>query len=533
MRLTYLHIDQAPSCGGLLDGLKANLFRDQAEINIGMQPLCLLGPNGSGKSQFLQVVAELFQAAWHTHRPDEERADSNPSLSFILSYEIAASPDKPPTRVRLSRSSDASVRSVTMEVNDGSEYRSVEPRSAEYGRHLPPHIVGYTSGDNETLSLPFFVSRSEYADAVGRAALKADQWSTVVPDNRLLLIDYSTHLEVLIANLMIGKEELREAIIQHATLDGLASWRCVIQLNHADAPTAPRGSARRKGIQLTDELELYIRNMKNSATSWHYDPKTEVYTFDFLVDDQTRKAFRHYWTDAGHLYRSFHKLAMLNDLVISKTARSRIKKEMGNRHFASRLPEPQDESKVFRFEEVRFFKSLPNGERLPVDYVALSDGEHQQAQIFGVFAMMTEPNTLFLLDEPESHFNPQWRVKFISRLMGLPVKGIDTQEIILTSHAPFVASDISREQVRIFSKSGNKLEVKKPEIETYGATYDSILSHCFGIEPPISQLALDEIETLKKSGSINEIKDAMSRLGSSVQKAFLADRLRELSEKSN
>lgn len=30
------------------------------------------------------------------------------------------------------------------------------------------------------------------------------------------------------------------------------------------------------------------------------------------------------------------------------------------------------------------------------------------------------PDVLFLLDEPESHFNPQWRVKFISRLLDLP-----------------------------------------------------------------------------------------------------------------
>lgn len=50
---------------------------------------------------------------------------------------------------------------------------------------------------------------------------------SAVPDNRLLLVDYGTHLEVLIANLMIGEPNLRAALIEHAELENLASWRCI------------------------------------------------------------------------------------------------------------------------------------------------------------------------------------------------------------------------------------------------------------------------------------------------------------------
>jgi energy-coupling factor transporter ATP-binding protein EcfA2 len=71
----------------------------------------------------------------------------------------------------------------------------------------------------------------------------------------------------------------------------------------------------------------------------------------------------------------------------------------------------------FSVLKVRFW---PVGERKnAVDYVSLSDGEHQQALILGIYAMINEKNALFLLDEPESHFNPQWRVKFVQRLMDL------------------------------------------------------------------------------------------------------------------
>ena len=62
-------------------------------------------------------------------------------------------------------------------------------------------IIGYTSGENETLNIPFLVSRSGYADDVARAALNGGT-EQAIPDNRLMLIDYATNLEVLFANLM-------------------------------------------------------------------------------------------------------------------------------------------------------------------------------------------------------------------------------------------------------------------------------------------------------------------------------------------
>ncbi|WP_321337353.1 restriction system-associated AAA family ATPase [uncultured Cohaesibacter sp.] len=528
MKLIHLEIIEASSCGGLLDGFAVDLYRPAIDSNQALRPLCLLGPNGSGKSQFLQVVAEIFQAAWHTHEPEEERAEANPHLLFKLTYETSDTDGSNVRRVKISRTSETKPRgAVRMELHDGENYKAVEDTSSpEYGKHLPSSIVGYTSGDNETLSLPFAVSRSEYAEAVRNAAMPDTAPRTTVSDNRLLLIDYSTHLEVLIANLMIGEPSLRSALIEHAKLENLSSWRCIIQLNHAGSPNAPRGAKTgRKGIQLTEELERYIDQLKRCATCWDYQEKHEVYTFDFLVGEASREGFREFWQSPSDLYRSIHKLAMLNDLMIPKTARTRIKRDIENKHFAARLPEPQEESKVFRFEEVRFNKLSKDGKPEPVDYVSLSDGEHQQAQVFGMFAMMRDPRTLFLLDEPESHFNPQWRVKFISRLTKLPVEGLIDQEILLTSHAPFVASDLTRDHVRIFSKLDGKLSASKPEIETFGATFDRILSHCFSVQPPISQVARDEIERLKSSGTAEEIEEALSSIGSSVERALLADRL--------
>jgi len=538
MRLQALKVHEASSCGGLLDGLEVSFTTDSNNANESIRTHCLLGPNGSGKSQFLQLIAEIFQSAWHLHSPHEEREASDQRTEFELEYMISPAGKGPGERVRLSRAKSSKAAKIEMhKLNQDQQWISIPSGSQDFGDRLPSLVIGYTSGDNETLSLPFFVSRSGYSADVREAALKkySSSHQERVADNRLLLIDYSTHLEVLVANLLLGSEGVQAAIIGHAQLDSLASFRCIVQLNHLTRLKArARGPGLRKGVQLTPELEEYVDALMRCSTCWSYDSRKETYVFDVLVDAETRRAFASFFSSSIEIYRAFHKLALLNDLAIPKAARDRLEQEIETRRFASRLPEPQEEEKVFRFEQVRFHRGLPSDDREPLDYVSLSDGEHQQAQIFGVFSMITEANALFILDEPESHFNPQWRVQFVKRLIELPVFRTGSQEVVLTSHAPFVPSDISREHVHIFSKKeSGSVEVRKPDIETYGATFDRILEHCFDVRPPISQLARDKISELMASDDVEELQTAMSKLGSSVEKAFLADRLRQLRQEKS
>lgn len=541
MKLTRVHIIKAATCGGLLDGLDVGLRGSQ----IGPEqfaPLCLVGPNGAGKSQFLQVVAEAFQTVFHACVENEERAKGNEDLQFEIEYVIRPAGAGERVAVRLSRRSDGRRRpTLKIERKDGLEWAGCSLEEPATHALLPSRIVGYTSGDNETLSLPFLVSRSGYADAVGKQALTREPVaeSRPIPDTRLMLVDYGTHLEVLVANLLLGAVEERDALLLDAKLKELHSFRCVIQLAHRAVPklSARETSTRkRKGVQLTDELERYIDQLKRCSTCHAYDEKSEIYVFDFLVTDQTREAFLTFWTTTIELYSALHKLAMLNDLAIPKVTRERLLRDIKTRRFASRLPEPQDEDRVFRFEQVRFRPKVGEG---VVDYVSLSDGEHQLAQILGTMCMVSFPNVLFLLDEPESHFNPQWRVKFISRLMDLPTANgkrgeagsvAAQQDCLLTTHSPFVPSDMPRRNVLIFKKGDCKVEVRLPDIETFGTTFDAILGECFGVRPPMSEVPRREIKELMDSEDADEIKAGIAKLGDSVEKVFLMDHLRQISK---
>lgn len=544
MKLLRIHIISADTCGGLLDNLHIGL-RNPLIDYLSFSPLCLIGPNGAGKSQLLQIIAEIFQSVFHACLPKEERVEGNPDLQFEIEYLISPNNNSSPLRVRIARKKIGRKRPALMIQRwDKEEYDWIDCDLDEPETHnlLPKKIVGYSSGDNQTFSLPFLVSRSGYADEVGTKALSTQGSDQSIPDTRLMLIDYATHLEVLVANLLLGRNEQQQALLSEANLKGLHSFRCIIQLAHSEAPKAQpkiRKHTGRKGIQLTEELEAYLDRLKRCATCSTYDEKTETYTLDYWVNDQTKEAFRHFWDSALDLYSAFHKLSMLNDLVLPKKTRERFRRDTRTRRFASRLPEPQDENKVFRFERVSF--SSQNSNEV-VDYVSLSDGEHQLGQLLGTFCMLSFPNVLFLLDEAESHFNPQWRVQFISRLLDLPTQNGDRrgkslatqQDCLLTTHAPFIPSDMQRDRVFIFSKKEEEgdIKVKNPDIETFGATFDSIVEECFGVRPPISQVSRDEIDELMKSDDQKEIRDGLKHLGDSVEKAFLADHLRQLASKN-
>jgi restriction system-associated AAA family ATPase len=529
MKLISLYIHKAETCGGLLDGLFVP-FREDAIVSSLFDPLCIIGPNGSGKSQLLQVIAEIFQLVFWTFLPHEERGAPNDSLQFEIEYLMSGKiAIKETDRVKISKlESDLNPNGdIQLEVFRGDRWVAVTDGNI-IASLLPKKIIGYTSGDNETLSLPFFSSRAGYAEEVGNSALDPSKKDKHIPDPRLLLIDYGTNLEVLVANLLLNPDDVKARLLEQPNLRSLTSFRCVIQLNHS--------AVRHKdGVKLTTELENYVEYLKRCATCFDYDEKRKVYILDFFVTNATYDSFAFFWDGALELYSCFHKLAMLNDLVIPKKAREVFEKSIKNRRFSARLPEPFDLDKVFRFERVEF---VSKKDEQVVDYVSLSDGEHQLAQLLGTASMISFPDALFLLDEPESHFNPKWRVEFISKLLEQPTAGgtrfakcpAAEQECIITTHSPFMPSDMKRENVLIFSKleADKTLAVRRPRAETYGSTFDSILQDCFEISPPMSDLPRKDIERLMVSDDSDAIKKKMETLGDSVEKLFLADRVRQL-----
>ncbi len=160
----------------------------------------------------------------------------------------------------------------------------------------------------------------------------------------------------------------------------------------------------------------------------------------------------------------------------------------------------------------------------------LSDGEQQFLHTLGICLMLQKKRTLLLLDEPETHFNPEWRSKFIDTLRKTLQAGNDNfllKDIILTSHSPFIISDCFPDKVIVFTKGE---QPKIPEFNTFGTSIGVITSKIFNSNQTIGNYSNDEIQKLEKffeERSYNEALQILnSKIGDSVEKLLFINRMK-------
>jgi restriction system-associated AAA family ATPase len=184
-----------------------------------------------------------------------------------------------------------------------------------------------------------------------------------------------------------------------------------------------------------------------------------------------------------------------------------------------------------RFEDLVLKKS---GVDEPIYARSLSDGEYQFLHSLGLCLLYRDTNSLFLLDEPETHFNPDWRSQFITRLRECFKSGDPKvrREVLITTHTPFLVSDSLPEQVLVIDKSDGVVKVTRPDYNTLGASINKITMKTFGKRETIGGFAQQKLEELKqrfeaakaeasdaeKSALIDEINE---QLGDSVEKVLL------------
>jgi ABC-type multidrug transport system ATPase subunit len=169
-------------------------------------------------------------------------------------------------------------------------------------------------------------------------------------------------------------------------------------------------------------------------------------------------------------------------------------------------------------------------------YDRLSDGEHQLMQIIGSLIMFDSEQSLFILDEPESHFNPEWRMEFIELIN--KYVNLENLDLIISTHSPFILSACKSDRVLDFKKDeGGNVTVNPVDVETYGASFDSLLTSVFDLDVLISKKPLGEIRQVLgtyDSGQLSE-KDAIASLksfGQSFELNYRRNKIRRTSPDS-
>jgi len=152
-------------------------------------------------------------------------------------------------------------------------------------------------------------------------------------------------------------------------------------------------------------------------------------------------------------------------------------------------------------EEVRIRVRLKKNDG-SVTFRELSEGEQQLLTVLGLLRFTAEDESLFLLDEPDTHLNPRWSVDYISYLKQFIASGTkqeETSHILLTTHNPLAVAELDREQVQILrmTKQDGQRQIVAcyPEMAPRGMGYAAIVtSDMFGIASSLDQPTQELLE---------------------------------------
>ena len=245
------------------------------------------------------------------------------------------------------------------------------------------------------------------------------------------------------------------------------------------------------------------------------------------------------------MFKVFYELEIFNLYLVNSTTRRQILNANKTLNISDEMPKPDPSRLVFRIEKIIISKILEEGKsEKDIYYKSLSDGEHQFNEVVGTVVMMQDEGCLFLMDEPDTHFNPQWRAKFIKTLNLAAANSYDSdgnitkvrnQELILTTHSPFVISDSFSQDVYKFEKVNGLVQFTSPEFQVYGTSVSIILDEIFEKSEGISEMAKKELkEMVEKITTTDELRNVVERLnrdfGDSVEKFDLFSKLRNIKD---
>jgi len=395
----------------------------------------------------------------------------------------------------------------------------------EAKEYLPQHIVGYSSGENEILSLPFLRMRmiqyEEYVDYLQ----KDIQYSTI--ESRMIYLDDSFSQAIFISNFIFPDETIHKVFHETIGIEDVKEFRIVIDLSSKIQNLEGEKFKIRKGISSK------IKDLKRCSTLYYKDADNKQLLLDFYVNDICRTAFENIFKTRLELFKFFQQLIMLNYYRTNEEIREKL--YTTNSPYAKGfIPELSWDDRFFTFKH---FKIKKEGVDELILTRSLSDGEYQFMHSIGLALLYKNTSSLFLLDEPETHFNPDWRAKYISTIRDCFEEDKVSPEVLITSHSPFIVSDSKRENVLVFEKDDeNRVEVRIPKFNTFGASVNKITRGVFDRRKTIGDYASEIIDEFKEEMETTDDMEALferldESIGDSIEKTLFMKELFDRIEK--
>lgn len=486
----------------------------------------VIGWNGTGKSNVLEALAVLFRDLIMGKNDKGEK--DKPSFAYTLRYfchhkeiEISADPDRAKDAYLVSyRDLGEKIENTTLQVDLFSEltedstlvglkFNEFKKRQDEF---LPKYVFGYYSGHSDRLQSVFRPYLQQY-DKKLRNSKSED------PGLRRLFYALPVHSQFVLLAFVLNQDDLVRHFLDiqlgletdenAESIDSVLlelnepSWN----LNKSKDPKGTYGASKdtpdifwgAEGV-VRDFLNRVHKvatapikiSRKDDATLWNKKGREYLYMFikdvtrltELVGDQEPREFFR----DLESTY--------VSELISEVRIRVKLKKNDGS-----------------------------------VTFRELSEGEQQLLTVLGLLRFTAEDESLFLLDEPDTHLNPKWSVDYIDYLNKFVTsgsKGESNSHIVLTTHNPIAIAELTRDQVQILSRDDETrtIESHKPNFDPRGMGYAGIItSDMFGLATSVDSYteallerkrqitAKDETLSITEKADLQAINVELENLG--------------------
>ncbi|RDI06683.1 AAA family ATPase [Flavobacterium sp. AG291] len=431
-----------------IDKVKINGFKNLNNFIIDLDETkmhtILLGINAAGKSNFLEALVIIFRDL-----DLNEKKTITPEFNFDIHYKCKNN------NIRVIGIKNNSLKEgapefikadkvgFTFFVNDIKLTKSDFYKLKD--EHLPKYVFSYYSGISNRLEKHF--------DTHQRRFLK-DLMDGLDDPMRPLFYTRLIHSHfVLLAFYGFPEEKINVFLKEYLNILGLESILFVFK-----NPYWYKGKQREGG----DSKFWYAKGVVKDFLNDLWDASLAP----IPITEKVREDF-HKNPEEEHIYLYISNQEKLANLA----------KKYGNNADFFKMLESTYISDLIHEVKVKVRKLNVDGH---ITFKELSEGEQQLLTVLGLMRFTKDEDTLFLLDEPDTHLNPLWKWKYMS-LMEEVVDKDKSSQVIMTTHDPLVIGGLTKEEIRIFYPEGDKKTIKaiEPSFDPKGLGVAGILTSEF------------------------------------------------------
>ncbi|MCC2976261.1 ATP-binding protein [Sphingomonas sp. PL-96] len=402
-------------------------YKNLRGFRIGFDPstpdVLIVGNNGTGKSNLIEALVTIFRDL--IEAVSASRLDT--PFAFAIRFEIAGRqvdvdhrPDRKPgrTAVRI----------------DGRAARLKDLHDPDKPL-LPRTVFAYYSGPSDRLAKLFDNSLLRFRDAMIAGDSAAHE--------RLIYGRMIHSRFVLLAFLIEEDPGALDVLRDELGISDLASALFVLQ-----RPEWQR--AKRQTVK--EKAQFWgAKGVVRDFLERLYDVSLAPLQLDVqeggILGARAKRQRLHLFLSQAHTLRD-----IVDEMRVEGEPRSRTLFRLLESAFVSDLI--HDVAVVVRKA------GAPDG----VGFRELSEGEQQLLMVLGLLRFTRNEESLFLLDEPDTHLNPIWGMRLldlVSRVVGQD----SSRHLLLVTHDPVAVASASRDQVRLLVRREDGHVVAMPPLE--------------------------------------------------------------------